>query len=206
MSNQFKLKSAAGFTLIEIMVAISIFSIVALISVSALIIANRVNQRAQGMKIAMDNLHFALNSMSFKLRQGGLYQCLDGAAPSNPPDYLKYKDSGRSCGSPNGASALAFTTPKSAGTEQSVVVYRLNENGAIEYWYAPISNPASGLPSFVPITVENLDIQHLSFRVVNTQGPTFATSPRVFISVRGVAQVGKDVTPFSLQTVVAERI
>jgi prepilin-type N-terminal cleavage/methylation domain-containing protein len=204
MSNQFKLKSAAGFTLIEIMVAISIFSIVALISVSALIIANRVNQRAQGMKIAMDNLHFALNSMSFKLRQGGLYQCLDGAvAPSNPPDYSKYKDSGRSCGSANGASALAFTTPKSAGTEQNVVVYRL-EDGAIEYWYAPISG--GGLDNFVPITVENLDIQHLSFRVVNTQGPTFATSPRVFISVRGVAQVGKDVTPFSLQTVVAERI
>lgn len=179
------------------MVAISIFAIVALVSVQAFITADRINKRAQAMKTVIDNLHFALNVMAFNLKQGGSYVCYPNGSDvppslSNVPEY----DSGL-CET-NGGEAIAFKTPKSSA-EPRTIAYKFEESGgvgSIQY--------QEGNGSFVPITVDNLDIDDMSFRVINAERNA-SGMPRVFITLSGTANLGHDSASFYLQTVVSER-
>lgn len=69
-----KLKRQQGFTLIEMMVAVSIFVIVAFIVVSTLLTLSYAYKKAQKMRLLMDNFNFALQSMSINIREGVSYQ------------------------------------------------------------------------------------------------------------------------------------
>lgn len=68
-----KLKRQQGFTLIEMMVAVSIFVIVAFIVVSTLLTLSYAYKKAQKMRLLMDNFNFALQSMSINIREGVSY-------------------------------------------------------------------------------------------------------------------------------------
>jgi prepilin-type N-terminal cleavage/methylation domain-containing protein len=175
-----------GFTLIEIRVAMSIFAIVALVATSALLTANRVNQKAQALKVVTDSLNFALNSMSFKMRQGKNYRCI---APATAPIPLGV---GASC---TGGQAIAFETPKWPTTNPPnptlTVGYRV-WNQRLEYWTL-----ANG---WQPITVNNLMVQKLNFTVEAT------AVPRVLISINGTASSSQLTAPFQLETLVSERL
>ncbi len=63
-----------GFTLIEIMVAVSIFVIVAFVASSAFITVNNANKRAQAIRLIVDNLNFTLDGMTYRLAEGVGYQ------------------------------------------------------------------------------------------------------------------------------------
>ena len=70
-----------GFTLIEMMVAVSIFVIVAFIVVSTLLTMSYAYKKSQKMRLIMDNFNFSLQSMSLGIREGTGYQtggCTDG--------------------------------------------------------------------------------------------------------------------------------
>jgi hypothetical protein len=55
------------------MVAVSIFLIVAFITTSAFLTTNAAHRKAQAIKLAMDNLNFAMDSMALKIREGTHY-------------------------------------------------------------------------------------------------------------------------------------
>lgn len=74
--------SAQGFTLIEMIVSLGVFSVVALASVGALLMLIGANQRLQGEQSVMTNLSFALDSMTREIRTGTHYFC-DSAANYN---------------------------------------------------------------------------------------------------------------------------
>lgn len=59
-----------GFTLIEIMVAISIFVIVAMITTGALVSLAGASRKLQNIKTAVDNMNFTMNSMAIRIREG----------------------------------------------------------------------------------------------------------------------------------------
>ncbi len=62
-----------GFTLIEIMVAVSIFVIVMLIAIGALINAVDANRKAQALSNVINNVNFSLESMIRDIRTGTQY-------------------------------------------------------------------------------------------------------------------------------------
>lgn len=62
-----------GFTLIEMMVSVSIFVIVAFIVVSTLLTLSYSYKKAQKLRILMDNLGFSIQSMSINIREGVNY-------------------------------------------------------------------------------------------------------------------------------------
>ncbi len=76
-----KLKTRRGFTLIEMMVAVSIFVIVAFIVVSTLLTMSYAYKKAQKMRLIMDNFNFSLQSMSLGIREGTAYQTV-GCSPA----------------------------------------------------------------------------------------------------------------------------
>ncbi len=63
-----------GFTLVEIIVSVAIFTIVVLIAVSALLSIVDINRKTQATKAVMDNMSFALESMTREIKVGTNYQ------------------------------------------------------------------------------------------------------------------------------------
>lgn len=64
-----------GFTLIEIMVAVSIFSMVVLVAIGAVLAIVSANKRAQALNSVIANLNFAIEGMVRDLRTGYDYDC-----------------------------------------------------------------------------------------------------------------------------------
>jgi prepilin-type N-terminal cleavage/methylation domain-containing protein len=72
----------AGFTLIEMIVSLGVFAIVATIAVGALLALIGSSQQTQGEQIVMTNLAFALDSMTREIRTGFNFYCTSYANPS----------------------------------------------------------------------------------------------------------------------------
>ncbi len=68
--------SKQGFTLVEMIVSLAIFSIVVTVSVGALLVLVGTNQQLQGEQSVMTNLSFALDSMTREIRTGSGYYCI----------------------------------------------------------------------------------------------------------------------------------
>lgn len=64
-----------GFTIIEMIVSLGVFSIVITISVGALLVLVASNQQLQAERSVMTNLSFALDSMTREIRTGSNYFC-----------------------------------------------------------------------------------------------------------------------------------
>src|SRR6185369_2894245 len=76
-----------GFTLIEMMVSLSVFSIVLLFSLSSIVSVLDANHKSQTLRTVMDNLNTTLDTMTRKIRFSTNYHCGTGpAAYSQPQD------------------------------------------------------------------------------------------------------------------------
>lgn len=65
-----------GFTLIEMIVSLGIFSMIVTMTVGALLVLISGNQQLQGEQNAMTNLAFAIDSMTREIRTGSNYVCV----------------------------------------------------------------------------------------------------------------------------------
>jgi len=70
-----KLRTQFGFTLIEMMVAVALFSVVMTVSISALLSLVDANRKAQAMQSVMNNLNVSLDGMVRAVRMGTQYHC-----------------------------------------------------------------------------------------------------------------------------------
>ncbi len=71
-------KKQSGFTLIEIIVSLALFSVVITIAVGALLILIASNRQLQNEQSVLSNLSFALDSMTREIRTGTNYYCAAG--------------------------------------------------------------------------------------------------------------------------------
>ena len=75
LNKQNRLSDKRAFSLIEIMVAVAIFSVVMLVAVGSLIALIDANRKAQAIKSVMNNLNFAVESMVRNARVGTDFHC-----------------------------------------------------------------------------------------------------------------------------------
>ncbi|MEI7463152.1 MAG: type II secretion system protein [Candidatus Taylorbacteria bacterium] len=71
-------KYSRAFTLIEMIVSLAVFSIVAVVALGALMKIISANRKAQTLQSAMTNMNFVLESMSREMRVGSRYVCVNG--------------------------------------------------------------------------------------------------------------------------------
>lgn len=71
----YKIKKQGGYTLIELIVAVGLFAMVMLLASGAYIMMIGLNRQAQGLATGIDNLSFALETMTRDMRTGGNYSC-----------------------------------------------------------------------------------------------------------------------------------
>lgn len=70
------MKNSRGFTLIELVVAVGVFAVVMTLVSGAYIVMIHVTQRAQGTSSGIDNLSFALETMTRTIRTGTDYRLI----------------------------------------------------------------------------------------------------------------------------------
>lgn len=73
-----------GFTLIEVLVSVAIFSVVMVIALGALLAISVSDRKAESIKSVINNLNFAVDSMSRSIRTGGGWSCGAGGDCNNP--------------------------------------------------------------------------------------------------------------------------
>ena len=171
-------QSKRGFTLIEMIVAVSLFIVVVFVGVGALLAITGANRKANSMRTVMDNLNFAMESMSRNIRTGYGYKC----------------NGNGNC--PSGGYFLVFTDQN--GKQVKYTYDNTNGNKRI------IVDDASKGFSSAAITSPKVVIDSLVFYVTGV-GPD-GRQPRVVISIKGMAGLkDKLKTKFSIQTTISQR-
>lgn len=172
-----------GFTLIELMTAVSVFAVVMVISMGAILGVFDANRKSESLKTVMDNLNFAVDSMSREMRFGKNYHCGSGTltVPQN-------------C-STGGGTQVSFL---SSGNEQ--IVYRLTGT--------QIEKSVDGGLTYISVTAPEIQIESLTFYVLGASpAPANTLQPKVLIKIKGSAGSKiKTKSDFALQTLVSQRL
>lgn len=178
-TNNKSIKNSYGFTLIEIMVAVTLFTVVATISMGALISIFDANNKSQTSKTVVDNLNIAIEDMVRTIRFGSHYHCGSSGSLTTP----------QNC--PTGSDFLALNFNGFTN------VYRKNGN--------TIEKSINGGSSYTPITEPSVVIQNLTFYVFGTD-TSDELQPYVVVVIKGyVGTKATTQTNFSIQTTISQR-
>ena len=180
-----------GFSLIEIMVAVSLFAVVMTISVGSLLSLIEANRKAQALNSVINNLNFALENMSRNIRVGNTYHC---STSTSVPANL---DTTQDCS--NGGVLFAFEgNSGDTASPADQIVYR--------FINSRIEKSIDGGTTFVAITASEVTIDEMKFYTVGTtRGDT--SQPRVVMTIQGTAGISSRAqTSFNLQTTVSQRV
>ncbi len=174
-----------GFTLIEMLVSVSIFAIVMLVATGSVFSIVEANKKTHSLKSVMTNLNFALESMSRDIRVGFRYRCDDIGDCASGGTVFRYK-----------ANRDVDGGGYSADDSSDQIQYSLSGGRLMKQLYS------SGQAAF-PITAEEIQIESMRFYVVGTG--VGDGQPKVLITIRGYAGTGTTRSDFSIQTTVSQR-
>jgi prepilin-type N-terminal cleavage/methylation domain-containing protein len=202
-----------GFTLIEMIVSLGIFAVVAVIAAGALLKVLDANRKSINLKNATNNLNFALESMSREMRVGGNYYC-DGSSNAGSGSISSgAKLTPNSCEVSNGPWLLAFDSSKISGTRSD------GSNCHLKYAYRfNIVSPQqatlqkgketscdAGIPSSSFSDVTSSIIKFTSY--ILTVDNTPKKQPYIFLFFKGSTGLKeKDKVDFAIQTSISQRI
>ena len=179
------IKKSAGFTLIEVLVSVSIFAIVMLVATGAVFSIVEANKKTHSLKSVMTNLNFALESMTRDMRVGSQYSC----------------DGGGDCAVTSGDTFTyrANRDINGNGTSNDFVEYTLSDDNRIDRRvFDGVDDGTS------PITAEEIYIESMQFYVIGT-GVGDGKQPKVVITIKGYAGIGTTRSDFNIQTTVSQR-
>ena len=189
-------KYQKGFTLIEIMVATSIFVIVMLASMSSLFVMLDAAKNSKALRFAMDNVNFALESMTRSIRMGTNYYC------GTMGEYVDTSDlsSTKNCSNldTNGGTLLAFKSQYA--TDDNKIVYKLSRGSNGNSY---IARCESG-NSCVSIVSPDVNIEKLKF-FVDGANDSDNKQANVYIIIKGTVMVKGVPTSFAIQTLASKR-
>lgn len=187
-------KGSNGFTLVEMIVSLGIFTVVLFLATSAFLSIVNADRKSRATRIAIDNLSLALEDMTRKIKTGTTYYCnttsiVDTTATPPVGDC------------PNGGSTLWFMAQD--GTTR--IGYYL-DSGTGSIWRRMGVGPGPGQGA-QQITSPEITITGLNFIVSGSKVGLVANSgdsvqPMVIITIKG--SIGANL-PINLQATVTQR-
>ncbi len=188
--------AAAGFTVIEMMVAVALFAVVMVISAGALLALASANRKAQALQSVMNNLNITLDSMVRSMRGGSRYDCQPAGAGVVP---------GRAHDCPTGDTQLAFEPHGGNPATPDQRVYAFIAPNGSQSGY--IQRSLDGGTTWTRVTAPEVSIVDMKFYVVGTT-PGDTVQPKVVVEVKGVAGASnaKITTTFHIQATAVQRI
>ena len=208
MNNMYYLNSKKdnkGFTLIEITVSLAVFATTAVVAVGAFLSILAANKKAQAAKVVINNLSYALESISREVRVGSNYYCGSDNLKYNPfsvkatSSCLNY--------AANSKSVLSFKTGKKDDSGNDLYyVYYFNIVDHTLYKSDLLTSVHSLNWStdgdYYPVTSPSAIIKDFNFVVSND-----TSYPKVQIFMSGVAGTKVNLqTDFKVQTTITQRI
>jgi prepilin-type N-terminal cleavage/methylation domain-containing protein len=186
-----------GFSLIEVLVSLSIFTVVVTISVGSLLVLIDANARSRNMQEVMTNITYTLDSMTRDIRTGSDYYCSTGALPASEfarQDCASGAADNRTLSFNEGGQSL---TNDVTGAR---IAYRLSGG--------EIQRGLGDSPNWVSVTSPNTVITRLRFQVQGSTAGTDTKPPRVTIYVSGYAKDDDSIPPasFDIQTTVTQQL
>lgn len=191
----FYFKKQKGFTLIELMVATSIFMVVMLAATGALMVASNSAREAKALRQSMDNVNYAMDTISRSLRLGSGFYCTSTSV------YLPVYTT-QDCSS--GGAAIVFIPANTTTPGQADTMYRLGSIGATTMHEIERCDKNGNC---VALTSPTVDITDLKF-IVKGSGATSTgdfNQPNVFIMISGQVYVKNQNVKFFLQTLASQR-
>jgi prepilin-type N-terminal cleavage/methylation domain-containing protein len=198
-------KFTRAFTLIEMMVAMSIFTIVVMVGVGALLSLVQTNKRAQALHSVMSSLNAAVESMARSVRVGSSFHCEQYATPLPNESTLATP---LDCWNTGG---VLLAVEPSDGKKDDVddqYVYRLNGAQLERSLCSGINQTCKGGKkngAWVALTSPDVTITSFKFYVKGAV-PGDGIQPRVLISIKGTVKAPHGDVTFLLQTTVVQRL
>ncbi len=199
-----KRKNSRGFTLIEMLVSVALFSVVMVVALGALLSMSVAIRRAEAINSAVNNLSSALDSMSRSVRTGTTFHCGSGGVQTNAQD----------CPSPNPDSYFSYTA-----YDTSQVTYCLSDPAAATpscYSGSPNTTCPSGKSctilrsingaTFTTLTAPEVNIKFLGFYV---EGSALGDNkqPKATVIISGTVPITSGQTStFNIQTAITQRV
>jgi len=165
-----------GFTLIEMLVAVAIFTVIVTIALTGFLNIMDIQNKAGSFRAINDNLNFALDAMSREIRVGRQF-CNNGCGPSS------------------------FSFVGSSGCD---ILFDLG-SGQIRKTVAPGEGGCAST-GVIALTAPEVTIENLLFLVRGEETLNDEFQPMVTISIRGTSGVGKTKSSINLQTTISQRI
>ncbi len=176
-------RTTRGFTLVEMIVSVGLFSVVMLITTAAYLAIVTLDKEARATNELVSNLSFAVDSMARNIRTGTAYSC-DGGTNGTP------------C-----SSSFSFTDADGV----SRVTYIRISAGANAGTIGQCTSGVCADSSAVPLTDSRITITSLKFLVRNV-GTLDQKQPEAQVTIRGTmpARSGR-VVDFTIQTSATQR-
>lgn len=175
---------SGGFTLVELMISLTLFMVVVTAAIGSLYSVNDTSRRVEAMRSVLDNLNFAMESMSRTIRTADNIGC--------------------------GSTAEA-DCPLSSSVNSSIILDKtIGTDETIRYQHVIISGSNRGEiqrcvgGTCVAITSPGIDVKKLFFFVEGASSADLI-QPKVIIFVEGIAIAGANTAPFAIQTQVSVR-
>lgn len=192
----------SGFTLIELMVSLSLFIIVVLALIVSLFSVNDASRKVQAMRAVMDNLNFAAESISRTVRTGTDFVC-GGVGYETAPNCPLAGDT-------NNPRAESFSVRSTLG-EHRLIEYRwnrINGIGVVEKRSTGILSDGTldtDTTAWIAITAPEIDVE--SFHIyVDGAEVADGMQPSAIMKLEGIATAGLDnKAPFAVQTYLSQR-
>jgi len=185
-----------GFSLIELMVSLSIFTIVVTMSVGSLLVLIDANAKAQNMQQVMTNITFALDSIAREVRTGSGFYCSN---TSTSLDEFTTQD----CMNGEYLSLVEGGSSLTGGASDSRIYFRYNSSDKT------VDRRIGSSGTWFPLTSAEITVTDMSFYVYNSESGAEGNDKQAYVTIfiEGHAgQLESVDTSFAMQTTVAKRI
>lgn len=221
-------KNQKGFTLVEVLVSITLFTVVAITGITAVLTAKNAYEKNKALRSTTDSLMFVMEDFSRTARLGNYYHCISENASSINYDSIETplgNDIGQfTC---RGIAFEPFWNPGLGVNEQGdpegdpedqlIYFFAVDTNGiGALYTRSTLDQQSQGVISIdnnqnleqffqrlTPASID-IDIERSGFDVFYDDG-NVDSQPRVIMRVHGELSSRGQTTQLSLQTSVSQR-
>lgn len=195
-----KRNAKQGFTLVEIMVAVSIFTIVVTIGIGALLTVNAAYRKTKDRRQAVASVSSAVEYMVREMRTGYFFVCTnyentvltpgtpilsaDCFPPSSPSDGITFLDQ-------EGNQQMIYFDASVAGYPGIGQILKTSfANGSVPQ---PVTDPSI------------VDIESVNFYVKGLSDANHTVQPFILVQIRG-SVVGQANSDFTFQSAISQRL
>jgi type II secretory pathway pseudopilin PulG len=196
-----------GFTLIEAMISVGLFTVVMIIGITAILGVNNTYRKARTMRSAIDNLNFIMEDMARNIRLGHTYRCVNGPGDLDFTVIDSPQD-GEDC---DGIVFQPFWSPiptPSTNYDNKVIYYIDGEEQSIFKGMQGGANFFSDQSNSTALPMNSVDVRidaSKSYFSISGTSENDLDQPMVLIVLSGTVSVAGNETSFNLQTTVSQR-